>query len=142
MAIVNASAALPLASRGCFGVTQYDNRLSLQQVFGMQIDKLVEHLLVKNVGQKFAGLGRAAPLNDLISNFALAEIDGDRLDDREVLLTTTTLIMAPMAASPRAASTGFWSCQIWFSITGLPPRLCRHRQRWPFCAIRAAAATR
>jgi cytochrome P450 len=37
---------------------------------------------------------RAEPRNDLISNFALAEIDGDRLDDREVLLTTTTLIMA------------------------------------------------
>jgi cytochrome P450 len=35
-----------------------------------------------------------SPQNDLISNFALAEIDGDRLDDREVLLTTTTLIMA------------------------------------------------
>jgi hypothetical protein len=39
-------------------------------------------------------LRRAAPRNDLISNFALAEIDGDRLDEREVLLTTTTLIMA------------------------------------------------
>jgi hypothetical protein len=39
-------------------------------------------------------LRRAEPRNDLISNFALAEIDGDRLDDREVLLTTTTLIMA------------------------------------------------
>jgi cytochrome P450 len=37
---------------------------------------------------------RAAPRNDLISNFAMAEIDGDRLDEREVLLTTTTLIMA------------------------------------------------
>jgi len=37
---------------------------------------------------------RAKPLNDLISHFSLAEIDGDRLDEREVLLTTTTLIMA------------------------------------------------
>jgi cytochrome P450 len=37
---------------------------------------------------------RAAPRNDLISNFAAAEIDGDKLDEREVLLTTTTLIMA------------------------------------------------
>ena len=34
------------------------------------------------------------PENDLISNFAQAEIDGDKLDEREVLLTTTTLIMA------------------------------------------------
>jgi cytochrome P450 len=37
---------------------------------------------------------RANPQNDLISHFALAEIDGDRLNEREVLLTTTTLIMA------------------------------------------------
>jgi cytochrome P450 len=37
---------------------------------------------------------RKAPRNDLISNFASAEIDGDRLSEREVLLTTTTLIMA------------------------------------------------
>ncbi len=37
---------------------------------------------------------RAHPRNDLISHFSLAEIDGDRLDEREVLLTTTTLIMA------------------------------------------------
>ena len=36
----------------------------------------------------------AEPRDDLISHFAAAEIDGDRLDDREVLLTTTTLIMA------------------------------------------------
>ena len=37
---------------------------------------------------------RANPVNDLISHFSMAEIDGDRLDEREVLLTTTTLIMA------------------------------------------------
>lgn len=37
---------------------------------------------------------RARPLDDLISHFSTAEIDGDRLDEREVLLTTTTLIMA------------------------------------------------
>lgn len=37
---------------------------------------------------------RANPGGDLISQFSLAEIDGDRLDEREVLLTTTTLIMA------------------------------------------------
>ncbi|MBL8551178.1 MAG: cytochrome P450 [Hyphomonadaceae bacterium] len=37
---------------------------------------------------------RANPTGDLISQFSLAEIDGDRLDEREVLLTTTTLIMA------------------------------------------------
>jgi cytochrome P450 len=37
---------------------------------------------------------RAHPQNDLISHFSQAEIEGDRLDEREVLLTTTTLIMA------------------------------------------------
>jgi len=37
---------------------------------------------------------RARPMNDLISHFSMAEIEGDRLDEREVLLTTTTLIMA------------------------------------------------
>ena len=37
---------------------------------------------------------RKNPQDDLISQFSMAEIDGDRLDEREVLLTTTTLIMA------------------------------------------------
>lgn len=37
---------------------------------------------------------RKNPQQDLISHFSQAEIDGDRLDEREVLLTTTTLIMA------------------------------------------------
>jgi cytochrome P450 len=57
-----------------------------------------EHLAAYNWMQDYAGkviaMRRAAPRNDLISNFAQAEIDGDRLDEREVLLTTTTLIMA------------------------------------------------
>jgi cytochrome P450 len=37
---------------------------------------------------------KRAPGDDLLSQFVLAEIDGERLTDREVLLTTTTLIMA------------------------------------------------
>jgi len=36
---------------------------------------------------------RARPQNDLISELSLAEIHGDRLDEREVLQTTTTLVM-------------------------------------------------
>ena len=32
--------------------------------------------------------------DDLISQFCVAEVDGERLEEREVLLTTTTLIMA------------------------------------------------
>ena len=53
-----------------------------------------EHIAAYNWMQDYAAkviaMRRAEPRNDLISNFALAEID----DDREVLLTTTTLIMA------------------------------------------------
>lgn len=60
--------------------------------------KAPEHLAAYEWMQGYASqviaLRRAAPRNDLISNFAMAEIDGDRLDEREVLLTTTTLIMA------------------------------------------------
>jgi cytochrome P450 len=37
---------------------------------------------------------RKNPQDDLISHFSTAEIDGDKLDEMEVLLTTTTLIMA------------------------------------------------
>jgi cytochrome P450 len=37
---------------------------------------------------------RARPQNDLISHFAQATIEGDRLSERELLMTTTTLIMA------------------------------------------------
>jgi cytochrome P450 len=57
-----------------------------------------EHLAafewMRDYAAKVIAMRRAAPRNDLISNFASAEIDGDRLDEREVLLTTTTLIMA------------------------------------------------
>jgi len=57
-----------------------------------------EHIAAYNWMQEYAAkviaMRRAEPRNDLISHFAAAEIDGDRLDDREVLLTTTTLIMA------------------------------------------------
>jgi cytochrome P450 len=37
---------------------------------------------------------KLSPGEDLLSQFVAAEIDGERLTDREVLLTTTTLIMA------------------------------------------------
>ena len=57
-----------------------------------------EHIAAYNWMQDYASKviaeRRANPLNDLISHFSMAEIDGDRLDEREVLLTTTTLIMA------------------------------------------------
>ncbi len=57
-----------------------------------------EHIAAYNWMQDYAAgviaERRARPQNDLISHFSMAEIDGDRLDEREVLLTTTTLIMA------------------------------------------------
>ncbi len=57
-----------------------------------------EHVAAYNWMQDYAAKviaeRRAHPQNDLISHFSMAEIDGDRLDEREVLLTTTTLIMA------------------------------------------------
>ena len=57
-----------------------------------------EHLAAYAWMQDYAagviGQRRANPRNDLISHFSTAEIDGDKLDEREVLLTTTTLIMA------------------------------------------------
>jgi len=57
-----------------------------------------EHIAAYNWMQDYAAkviaLRRAEPRNDLISHFSMAEIDGDRLTEREVLLTTTTLIMA------------------------------------------------
>jgi cytochrome P450 len=37
---------------------------------------------------------RASPTDDLITHLAEAEIDGDRLSDREVVLTTATFVMA------------------------------------------------
>ena len=57
-----------------------------------------EHIAAYNWMTDYAGKviaeRRKNPANDLISQFCIAEVDGERLDEREVLLTTTTLIMA------------------------------------------------
>lgn len=75
-----------------------DNAVLMVQSDARTRAKGPEHIAAYNWMQDYASkviaLRRAEPKNDLISHFALAEIDGDRLDDREVLLTTTTLIMA------------------------------------------------
>ena len=70
------------------------------------------------------------PKNDLISNFASAEIDGDRLDEREVLLTTTTLIMAGVE------SLGGFMMSSLYNLVELP------EARGGSGGPRAAAATR
>ena len=49
---------------------------------------------VQNYAAKVIAARRANPTDDLISHFSAAQIDGDKLTEREVLLTTTTLIMA------------------------------------------------
>lgn len=57
-----------------------------------------EHIAAYEWMQAYAAriiaLRRAEPCGDLISLLSSAEIDGDRLEEREVLLTITTLIMA------------------------------------------------
>ncbi len=49
---------------------------------------------MQDYASKIIAERRRQPQDDLMSQFVLAEIDGQRLQDREVLLTTTTLIMA------------------------------------------------
>jgi cytochrome P450 len=60
--------------------------------------KGAQHIAAYNWMQEYAGRVIAErtekPTNDLISQLVLAEIDGEKLLEREILLTTTTLIMA------------------------------------------------
>ncbi len=78
--------------------TVRDNAVLMVQSDARTRAKGPEHIAAYNWMQDYAGkviaMRRAEPRDDLISHFSLAEVDGDRLDDREVLLTTTTLIMA------------------------------------------------
>ncbi|MFD0668419.1 cytochrome P450 [Ramlibacter sp. MAHUQ-53] len=78
--------------------TVRDNAVLMVQSDPVTRTKGPEHLAafewMRNYAAQVIAMRRAAPRNDLISHFSLAEIDGDRLDEREVLLTTTTLIMA------------------------------------------------
>ena len=75
-----------------------DNAVLMVQSDARTRTKGPEHIAAYNWMQDYASkviaLRRAEPRDDLISHFAQAEIDGDKLDEREVLLTTTTLIMA------------------------------------------------
>jgi cytochrome P450 len=57
-------------------------------------DHLAAYAWMQDYAARVIAQRRANPVNDLISHFSTAEIDGDKLDEREVLLTTTTLIMA------------------------------------------------
>lgn len=57
-------------------------------------EHLAAYAWMQDYAAKVIAERRRNPQNDLISHFSQAEIDGDRLDEREVLLTTATLIMA------------------------------------------------
>jgi cytochrome P450 len=86
-----------------------------------------EHIAAYNWMQDYAAKVIAdaprAPRNDLISHFAMAEIDGDRLDEREVLLTTTTLIMAGVE------SLGGFMMMFAYNLADHPE--ARERSAWP-----------
>jgi hypothetical protein len=82
---------------------QDEDRVREQAVLMVQTDPVTrgkgpEHIAafewVRDYASTVIAQRRAVPQNDLISHFATAELDGDRLSDRDVLLTTTTLIMA------------------------------------------------
>ncbi|HEX6398251.1 MAG TPA: cytochrome P450 [Steroidobacteraceae bacterium] len=57
---------------------------------------------------------RRQPGDDLLSQLVLAEIDGEKLADREVLLTTTTLIMAGIE------SLGGFAAMFAYNLAGFP----------------------
>ena len=75
-----------------------DNAVLMVQSDPHTRSKGPQHIAAYNWMQNYAARviaeRRNNPQNDLISLLSTAEIDGDRLDEREVLLTTTTLIMA------------------------------------------------
>jgi len=75
-----------------------DNAVIMVQSDPLTRAKGPQHIAAYNWMQDYAARviaeRRKHPQNDLISHFSAAEIEGDRLDEREVLLTTTTLIMA------------------------------------------------
>ncbi len=92
--VLFAALGLPLGDEA----TVRDKAVMMVQSDPVTRAKAPEHIAAYEWMQAYASKviaeRRAHPLNDLISHFSMAEIDGDRLDEREVLLTTTTLIMA------------------------------------------------
>ncbi len=97
--VLMAALGLPMGDEAIVDETEVrENAVLMVQSDARTRAKGPEHIAAYNWMQDYAGkviaMRRAAPRNDLISHFSLAEVDGDRLDEREVLLTTTTLIMA------------------------------------------------
>lgn len=92
--VLFAALGLPMGDEG----TVRDKAVMMVQSDPVTRTKGPEHLAAYQWMQDYASSviaeRRANPQDDLISHFSAAEIDGDKLDEREVLLTTTTLIMA------------------------------------------------
>ena len=92
--VLFAALGLPLGDEA----TVRKNAVIMVQSDPVSRNKGPEHIAAYEWMQAYAAKviaeRRAKPQNDLISHFSLAEIEGDKLDEREVLLTTTTLIMA------------------------------------------------
>lgn len=74
------------------------NALLMVQTDPVTRQKLPEHLAayewMANYAENLVQERKKKPGDDLLSNFITAEIDGEKLLDREVQLTVTTLIMA------------------------------------------------
>ncbi len=96
--VLFAALGLPTAREGGDEMTVRDKAVLMVQSDPATRAKGPEHIAayhwMTDYAAKVIAERRANPRNDLISHFSMAEIDGDRLDEREVLLTTTTLIMA------------------------------------------------
>ncbi len=74
------------------------NAVLMVQTDPVTRQKSTEHLAafhwMADYAEKLAQARKANPGDDLLSNFITAEIDGEKLLDKEVQLTVTTLIMA------------------------------------------------
>jgi cytochrome P450 len=57
-------------------------------------DQLAAYQRMADYAERLVQARKASPGEDLLSNFITAEIDGEKLADKEVQLTVTTLIMA------------------------------------------------
>jgi cytochrome P450 len=75
-----------------------DNAVLMVQTDPVTRQKAPEHLAafdwMSNYAQRLVEERKRNPGDDLLSNFITAEIDGEKLLDREVQLTVATLIMA------------------------------------------------
>lgn len=70
-------------------VVQYDRSTGRRNATHLASFEWIREFAAETIAKR-----RGKPGSDLISQFSLAEIEGDRLDEREVLLTISTLLLA------------------------------------------------